>query len=246
MLTPRWELQCVWQQSLQPSLPLRIKGVKYIFIYLSECVYMWGAGSKLQFFTNNLYGCLFVSETLLLLMSQMGLVQTRETRWPAQGKRPAGSEPSWVRQASSPYIQSIHSTGTSPGKGGYPSPLLSLLKYNYIQHVTRDKSGAPPWDSGLLMVIKCSTCEEFFKYSALCMHDSLSTVIRITGTQNFGMEWTLEAISFHILILQMRKQGSREILLFFPRSLGKKPIPLFLVLYHFREQGKGSSNLAGS
>lgn len=95
---------------------------------------------------------------------------------------------------SSSYTQSMHSTKTSPSEGGHPPPLLSHLKYNYIQHGTGEESAAPPPNSGLLTVMKCATCEQLFKYSALCMHDCSSTVIRIIGTWNFGMEQTLEAI----------------------------------------------------
>lgn len=85
-----------------------------------------------------------------------------------------------------------HKDNTS--EGGHPPLLLSHIKYNYIQHVTGEGSAAPPCNSGLLTVMKCATCEQLFKYSALCMHDCISTVIRIIGTWNFGMEQTLEAI----------------------------------------------------
>ena len=94
----------------------------------------------------------------------------------------------------SPYIQGMHSTEMSPGKGGQPPPSLSRLKYNYIQHITGEESAAPPRNSGLLTVMNCATCEQLFKYSILCMHDWISTLIRIIGTWNLGMEQTLEAI----------------------------------------------------
>ena len=99
-----------------------------------------------------------------------------------------------------PLHTNMHSTRTSSSRGGHPSPLLSHFKYNGVQRATRAESAALPCNSGLLTVMKCSTCEQLFQYSAVYMHDWISTVIRITGTWNFRMEWTLEAVECNTLI----------------------------------------------
>lgn len=54
----------------------------------------------------------------------------------------AGVWAHWEETVSSPYLQSMHSTEMSPGKGGHPPPLLSHLKYNYIEQVTAEESAA--------------------------------------------------------------------------------------------------------
>lgn len=124
-----------------------------------------------------------------------------------------------------PLHISMHSTRTSSGKGGHPSPLLSHLKYNVVQHATREESAAPPCNSRLLTVMKCSTCEQLFKYSSVCMHDWISTVIRITGTWNFGMEWTLEATERNTLISANEEMEVHRGLVIFLKSLREDPNP---------------------
>lgn len=124
-----------------------------------------------------------------------------------------------------PLHTSMHSARTSSSKGGYPSPLLSHFEYNDVQHATRAESAALPCNSGLLTVMKCSTCEQLFKYSAVYMHDWISTVIRITGTWNFRMEWTLEAVECNILISADEEMEVQRGLVIFLKSLGEDPNP---------------------
>ena len=119
----------------------------------------------------------------------------------------------------------MNTTRTRSGKGGHPSPWLSHFKYNDVQHATREESAAPPCNSRLLTVMKCSTCEQLFKYSAVYMHDWISTGIRSTGTWNFRMEWTLKAIECNTLISADEEMEVQRGLVILLKSLGEDPNP---------------------